>query len=275
MNNPMNNTMKLFFTTSRNQRPNPLYFWEQPLPPTTWVSLLIPSYNTNAVFLQECIESIKHQTGAFGLEIVWIDDCSTLANSATLRRLLHRIIHPLPYCQLVYEKMNTNKGISYCLHHGVTKCSHELIFRFDSDDVMKPSRIEKQLQFMIRNPASVLCGTNITSFHRDLYDGQNSTHPAVLTWAEYKRNPQSWILNHPTLCFRKSAIVSVGNYRENFEYPFEDLELELRVLKKYGVVYNLRESLVFYRIHDKQASYKNNRMNKALIAHLIQQMIHE
>jgi hypothetical protein len=75
------------------------------------------------------------------------------------------------------------------------------------------------------------------------------------------------------LCFKKSAILHVGNYNKELKLPFEDLELELRVLKTYGILYNLNESLVFYRIHTGQLSSKNSQQNelakKALIQHMI------
>ena len=40
--------------------------------------------------------------------------------------------------------------------------------------------------------------------------------------------------------------------------PFEDLDLELRILKKYKFVYNVQEPLLLYRTHDNQLSKKNN-----------------
>ena len=66
--------------------------------------------------------------------------------------------------------------------------------------------------------------------------------------------------------------MNIGNYREDFKYPFEDLELELRVLKTYGILYNLNESLVFYRIHTDQISKKNSRHNELAKKSLIQYM---
>ncbi len=69
-----------------------------------------------------------------------------------------------------------------------------------------------------------MCGTNVTSF--EYINGINSSidksnHKNIITWNEYKNNPKTWILNHPSLCFKKSAILNVGNYREYFKYPFE------------------------------------------------------
>jgi hypothetical protein len=63
-------------------------------------------------------------------------------------------------------------------------------------------------------------------------------------------------MNHPTICFRKSAVLNVGNYNINHgaDYLLEDYELELKLMKKYFVVYNLDDILVLYRIHKNQVT---------------------
>lgn len=261
---------------SLHNKPNEKYFWENVNEPTIWVSLLIPSYDTKKEYLVSCIESIKNQTGTFGLEVVWINDYSNDVNSKILIELLDTIIKPLKNCKLIYKILEKNSGISFCLHYGVNLCSNEIIFRMDSDDIMKYDRIEKQLKFINSTPSCVMCGTNITSFEdvNGIYSSiSESKHKDILTWEEYKKYPKDWILNHPTLCFKKTAILNIGNYRENFTYPFEDLELELRVLKFYGVLYNLSECLVFYRIHNNQITSKNTGTKDILIKSMIQHMI--
>lgn len=232
-------------------------FWENEA--VNWVSLLIPSYNTNQEYLVDCINSIKGQIGNVGLEIVWINDCSNDVHSNILVQLLDSILKPLKNCKLVYKRLDQHSGISFCLNYGLQLCSNEIIFRFDSDDIMKHNRIIKQLKFMNSTPNCIMCGTNITLFkykNNKYHTMNDSTHKHILTWDEYKQTPKDWILNHPTLCFKKSYILEVGSYKDDFKYPFEDLDLELRVLKKYGVLYNLQESLVYYRVHEDQLSRK-------------------
>ena len=263
-------------TVLHDNKPKELYFWQHDKEPSICVSILIPSYNTKKEYLVSCINSIKEQIGSFGLEVVWINDCSDEYNTNILLELLDTIIKPLKNCKLVYERLEKNNGISFCLHYGVNLCSNEIIFRMDSDDIMKYDRIEKQLNFINSVPSCVMCGTNISSFEyvNGIYSSISETkHKNILTWGEYKNNPIGWILNHPTLCFKKSAILNVGNYRQDFKYPFEDLELELRVLKFYGILYNLSECLVFYRIHNNQITSKNTGTKDILIKSMIQHMI--
>jgi len=120
---------------------------------------------------------------------------------------------------------------------------------------MYSHRIQSQLNFMSSHPDCVMCGSNIQMIQQNGQLGFTTSHPEKLTWEQYKQNPSSWFMNHPTLCFKKSSAVSVGNYNIEKKYPFEDLELELNILKKYGVIYNISEVLLLYRLHENQVTY--------------------
>ena len=55
----------------------------------------------------------------------------------------------------------------------------------------------------------------------------------------------------------KSTVLSVGNYRKYMRMPFEDLDLELRILKKYNIIYNIQEPLLLYR-KDRKSTRLNS-----------------
>jgi glycosyltransferase involved in cell wall biosynthesis len=255
-------------------------FWKYDTKPFHYISILIASYNTDPKFVKECLLSIQKQVGNFGVELVWIDDGSFELNSKTLITYLSTFKNGKKNFKIKYYKFDQNKGLSHSLNYGVKLCSSELIFRMDSDDVMKPPRLYKQLVFMLENKECVLCGTGIIPFVdkndvRHYYRAERE-HPEILTWEEYKQTKHTWLLNHPTLCFKKSAVLTVGNYDANLKLPFEDLDLELRILKKYGFICNLKEKLLFYRVHTGQITYKcleNNEENNILKAQLIENLI--
>ena len=223
------------------------------LEPREWVSILIPSYNTKAIYIKECLDSIKTQIGDFGMEIVWINDGSDDLNTRLLEMMLKNFEKSSRFTKIIYEK-RTNSGVCKSLNYGLTLCNNEIVFRMDSDDIMYPDRIQKQLQFMYSNKNAKCCGTNIQFFNTDGL-GQQTNHPTKILWEEYKTQKLQWFMNHPTLCFRKSAVLSVGNYNIETNSAFEDLELELSLLKKYGTLYNLPEVLLKYRIHSEQVTF--------------------
>lgn len=241
-------------------------FWQyNHAKPEIEISLLITSYNTQKEFIVDCLHSIEKQKGNFGIELVWINDGSDYEKTNFLEVALNAFKNKKNNLKLKYYKMKENKGLSFCLHYGVNKCSNENILRMDSDDIMKENRIMKQINFMNDNPECVMCGADITSFmftNGKMIKYGSSEHPEKLTWEEYKLTKKTWILNHPTLCFRKTAVLAVGNYNKNLRLPFEDLDLELRILKHYGFICNIKEVLVLYRIHGDQITNKNRKASK-------------
>jgi GT2 family glycosyltransferase len=65
-------------------------------------------------------------------------------------------------------------------------------------------------------------------------------------------------MNNPTICYRKSAILSVGGYNmedTKISHIHEDYDLLARVLKKYQQIYTLPDILLLYRMHTDQLTF--------------------
>ena len=103
-----------------------------------------------------------------------------------------------------------NKGIRYTLNKGVLMCTHELVMRFDSDDIMLKDRIITQIIYMLQNPDCVLCGADVYNLNSNSNKNQVITYTnfsPVLTWDEFVKSGQiRYTLSHPTFCFRKSKM---------------------------------------------------------------------
>jgi len=234
--------------------------------PRFWVSILIPSFNTKPLFIKECLESIRQQKGYFGIELVWINDGSSPEYTTFLEDDLNFFIKQSRFCKLVYHVNPENRGIAYSLNLGVNLCTNELIFRMDSDDIMLPDRIAKQIEFMKKNRDCVVCGTNVQLFSNDNPNNlkqktllDETFHALSTTWQDFLKSKPTWFMNHPTLCFRRSAVLAVGNYSDRGkDYMLEDYELEVKLMHKYGSVFNLGDTLLYYRVHPDQITYNKN-----------------
>lgn len=254
-------------TTFKNyEMMNEIDYNEDLKTPDEWVSIVIPSYNTKHVYIVECLESIRMQNGNFGIELIWINDGSGDLNSKLLENELEKFLKRTRFCKLKYHKMEQNKGIVESLNKGIEMASNEIIFRMDSDDIMHPERIKKQLEFMENTKNCVICGSNVFLFETTRNGNEKivdkmTNHPEILEWEQYKKSEEKtvWFMNHPTLCFKKSAVISVGKYNKNIKDGTEDFDLELRFLKRFGKVYNIKEPLVYYRIHDEQITHHKTR----------------
>lgn len=233
---------------------NSLQLPEQFMVPSKSVSILVSSYNTKTIYIQECLNSIKNQVGLFNIELVWINDGSDKLNTMLLKKCLNNFERTTRFSKVVYYENETNKGIGYSLNLGINMCTNEIIIKMDSDDIMFENRIEKQLSFMELNPMIQVCGAQVTFFKDNIENKSYSTSHPNITWDEYKMSKSHWISNHPTLCYRKSAVLKVGNYDINKSRMTEDFEITLRLLKEFKFIYNFEESLLYYRIHENQVT---------------------
>lgn len=233
-----------------------------------WVSVLITSYNTNPFYIKECLDSIKGQIGYFGIEVVWIDDGSSPDNRVSLEKELENFKRTTRFTRVIYKSNDINKGTAISSNIGLELCSCELVFKMDSDDIMMPERIKKQMDFMDKNPKVVICGANIKLFKNILANNETynqklfineTAHPATITWNDLYDNKYSWYMNNPTLCYRKNVIKQIDNYRTDDSrilYLYEDYDLLARILKSYQIAYNLPDVLLLYRLHPNQLTHQ-------------------
>ena len=109
--------------------------------------------------------------------------------------------------------INKKVGLDRALNIGILKCRNEFIFRADGDDINLNDRFETQLPFLI-NGYDVI-GSNI-----DEYDEKGEflcTKKVPITMhAINKTMPFRNPLNHMTVAYKKSAVISVNGYPELF-----------------------------------------------------------
>ena len=233
------------------------------LTPSKKVSILVSSYNTNASYIKDCLDSIKIQKGNIFFELVWINDGSDELHTTLLKKLLDDFKQNSRFTDVIYYENEGNKGIGHSLNKGIHLCNYEIIIKLDSDDIMVPDRIEKQYNYMMQNPETAICGAQILMFKgNEKNHFVNITKHPTITWNDYIKNFPHWFVNHPTVCYRKSKVLEVGNYSINLKETWgnddlsHDFELELRMLKKYGKIYNFPEHLVLYRLHPNQVTHQ-------------------
>lgn len=140
-----------------------------------------------------------------------------------------------------YEK---NRGLGIALHDGLLKCSNEIVFRMDTDDICDNTRFEKQLKAFEEKNVDIV-GSNIVEYDENMenitsYRNVPETDEEIKKRAK-KRNP----LNHMTVAYKKSAVIDAGNYQD-MPY-FEDYYLWCRMIQKGYRFYNVQENLVNVR----------------------------
>ncbi|MBR3445410.1 MAG: glycosyltransferase [Prevotella sp.] len=149
------------------------------------------------------------------------------------------------YPELRVVAFKKNRGLGYCLNDGLDMCSYDIVARMDSDDICKSNRFEREYTFLSTHPDYALVGSWIDEFTNVPGDSVSvrevpETPDEILRYAHH-RCP----VNHPTVMFRKAAVMDVGGYLTAY-FP-EDYFLWIRMLMAGYKFYNLQESLLWFR----------------------------
>lgn len=228
------------------------------------VSILVSSYNTPVGYIHECLESIRNQRGSFYMELVWINDGSSMSYTMELEAELNQFRETTRFCTVKYLRTDENRGVAHAVNDGLKLCTNEIIVKMDADDIMYPTRILKQLTYMKEHPECQICGTQIHMFR--VFESKKhilgtTAHPSRVSWNDLQENKSKseskWFANHPTLCFRKWSLLEIGGYSTDNELRvIHDFELLVRWLRTTGgEIHNLNETLLLYRLHDIQLTY--------------------
>src|SRR5690242_17488768 len=109
------------------------------------VSIVIPTYNRAAV-IRRTIENIFDQTYS-NIEVIVVDDGSTDDTQTTLRQFSDRI-------RVIRQ---ANAGPAVARNRGIEIAQGEIIAFQDSDDLWKPTKLERQVTLLTKYNKSVPC----------------------------------------------------------------------------------------------------------------------
>jgi glycosyltransferase involved in cell wall biosynthesis len=209
---------------------------------TKKVTWIIPILNA-APYLEKCLESIYKQTYQDFEVIAW-DNGSSDESVTILKKWIPAI---MPGRVITDRPLPLNE----CLSAMVEMSSTPLCARMDGDDICELNRLEKQVSFLDSNPDVVAVGSQVRRLSSDGVLGDihfelPQTHEAIVL-----RLIRLWSMWHPTVIFRKEAVIKAGNYSD--PKPVEDYGLWMR-LASIGRLANLPEPLLQYRIHEKSVT---------------------
>jgi glycosyltransferase involved in cell wall biosynthesis len=209
------------------------------------ITVIIPVLNAMP-YLPEALASLEAQTFK-DFEVCLWDNGSTDGSVEEAQRWIpHRLPgrvvtgHPLP--------------LHECLAKMVEEAQTEFVARMDGDDVCLPARLEKQLDFLNQNPNVAVVGCQCS-----LIDDQGNLLQESLCFPEsfvgvLSRFMIGNAVLHPSVVFRRSPILDVGNYLL-CEKPCEDLDLWIRVTSVYEIR-SLPDPLLKYRLHESSVTGK-------------------
>lgn len=218
------------------------------------VTILMPVRDA-ALTLPACLESVRAQHGV-GWRLLAIDDHSRDGS----RRILHEAMRSDSRIRVL---SNPGRGIVSALNAGLAATRSEFVARMDADDLMTPDRLAAQHAHMAADTGLAVLGCRVRQFPaategaRHYLEWQNRCcTPADIDAEIYVEAPFA----HPSVMFRRAAVVAAGGYRDG-DFP-EDYELWLRLHARGVRMAKLARTLVYWRDGPQRASRRDPRYRR-------------
>lgn len=207
---------------------------------TALVSIITPSFNSE-IFIADTIRSVQNQTYQ-NWEMIIVDDCSTDSTVSIIKSFAAADE------RVLFFQLDKNSGAGIARETALSKARGEYIAFLDADDLWKPLKLEKQLQFLKDNK---------THFTFSFYDCIDEVGNAL-----NKRVEAPVILTYRQLFFCNFVGNLTGIYERNYFGKIaisstrkrQDWILWLMILKKVRKAKPVPESLALYRIRDNSLS---------------------
>lgn len=222
------------------------------------VSVVMPCYNS-ADTIEETLKSLTRQT-LTDFELIAVDDGS----SDLTRKILEAWARRDRRFEVIHQ---SHQGIIPALNAGLAACQAPYIARMDADDRSLPERLERQVDYLERQPRVSVVGCLVAGFPED---GVREGFYIYLEWLNslvtddeirreiFVESPFA----HPSVVFRREAVNEVGGYQEH-GWP-EDYDLWLRLYTAGARFAKVPEVLLEWREHpdrltrtDKRYSLEN------------------
>jgi glycosyltransferase involved in cell wall biosynthesis len=210
------------------------------------VSVIIPTYNGQE-YVEYSVDSVLTQSYQ-SIEIIIINDGSSDGTANVLERVAKKDN------RIKVLSNEKNKGFVKALNIGIQKSKGVYIARLDDDDRWSdPKKLEKQMDFLKKNPEYVLVGGGVI-----IKNQTQGTQVAKYLFPEHDKAIRDSLLtynvfSHSSVVFLKNAFEKVGGYDEKFGF-FADADLWLK-MGMVGKLHNLQEYFTVYL--DKEAALQD------------------
>lgn len=210
------------------------------------VSIIMPCYNSQS-FIRQAIESVLAQTYR-NFELLVINDSSQDNTEKIVKEYEKKDF------RIKFINNEEQKGISGAMNTGIYHSKGIYITRMDSDDILEPTKIEKQVNFLDNNKEYGVCSVNIAMldklgniYNENVYPEQSIPSEWTFLWT----NP---IPNAP--CMYRADIIKENNLKFSKLKTAEDYDFLRKIIIK-TKVYMINEPLYYYR-YNESGTYNRN-----------------
>jgi glycosyltransferase involved in cell wall biosynthesis len=223
------------------------------------VSVIIPTYKRKVEYLLRAINSIKDQTYK-NIEIVIIDDNEQ--NSAYRYEVMSLMTQFENDTNVKYIKNPKNMGGSLARNVGINVSRGEYITFLDDDDEYLPDKVEKQVEFMIKNNCDMsFTDLKLVNTNKEVVDYREYNN---LELTDNKKILKYHILRHitgtSTFMYRAEKLKVIKGFDDakmgqEFYLMLKSIENELKIC------YLNKCDVIAYRHTDGGISQGKNKIN--------------
>lgn len=208
------------------------------------VSVLFPCYNVEK-YVEEALQSLIGQTYR-NIEIIAINDCST----DRTKDILEKYAEADDRIKIYNNEVNLK--LIKTLNKGIGLCAGKYIARMDADDIALAERIEKQVEFLEKNPDYSVVSTMFYAFKSGSSKKSLYRNPSKFEDLQAALLFNS-VICHPASMIRKTLFTELNLKFEDTYIHVEDYALWSKALYLTKLA-NLDEPLLLYRVHENQIS---------------------
>lgn len=212
------------------------------------ISILVPAYETPAIFLRQMIESVLNQS--YGkLELCIADGSITGRVAETVKEYSERD------SRLCYRKLKENLGISENTNAALSMASGEYVGLLDHDDLLLPGALYEVAVALKNAKDADILYTDEDKVNMDL-----SHHFQPHFKPDFN---SEYLLSNNYICHffvvKRSLALDVGGFQSEFDGA-QDYDFILRCTEKAGKILHIPKVLYSWRCHE--ASTANNPESK-------------
>jgi len=219
------------------------------------ISVIIPTYNRSQL-LPRAVDSVLSQKGA-KFELIIVDDGST-------EKLPDILCHPSSGLRIFRQE---NKGPAAARNLGIKEARGEWIAFLDSDDEWKPGKLKAQLEFLRKNPDTLICQTEEIWIRNGTRVNPMKKHQKSGGWIFEKCLPLCVVSPSAVMMHRK-LFDEVGLFDESLP-ACEDYDLWLRIAAKHPIGLIEKPYILKYGGHPDQRSREFPAMDRFRIRALV------
>lgn len=199
------------------------------------VSIITPVYNSET-YIERTINSVLQQTYS-DWEMILVDDCS----SDKSREIINKYIEKDK--RIKYFKLEKNSGAAVARNVALENSEGRYIAYLDADDIWKPEKLQKQIEFMKKNNYAFTCTSYDKIDEQDQYK-KSVTMPEEISYKKFLCNTiiQTVGVMVDTKITGKKILV-MPNIRRR-----QDAATWCQLLKAGYNCYGLNENLSCYRV---------------------------